>query len=139
MAALQAFHLAIPVHDLEAARGFYGLLGCCEKRSGRRWIEYDFMGHQLVAHLMPEAKKEVSLPIVDLRHLPLPHFGVVLTMPQWRELVARIRQSGIQFAVEPTVHSEGQADEHATLFLYDPSGNAFEFKAFSDLGQLFTS
>lgn len=139
MAALQPFHLAIPVHDLDAARAFYPLLGCRERRSGRRWIEYDLMGHQLVAHCMPEAKKEIAAPITDARHLPVPHFGVVLTMPQWRDLVARIRQAGLQFAVEPVIESEGRADEHATLFLFDPSGNTFEFKAFADLNQLFSS
>lgn len=97
------------------------------------------MGHQLVAHWVPEAKKEMAAPITDLRHLPVPHFGVVLTMPQWHDLLARIRNAKLQFAVEPTMENEGQADEHATLFLFDPSGNTFEFKAFSDLNQLFVS
>lgn len=137
MAALQAFHLAIPVHDFDAARSFYSVLGCKEKRSGRRWIEYDLMGHQIVAHLVPDSKKEIRLPITDIRHVPLPHFGVVLTMPQWRGLVDRIREAGLQFALEPLIEAQDEADEHATLFLCDPSGNTFEFKAFANPERLF--
>lgn len=137
MAALQAFHLAIPVHDLDAARGFYSALGWEEKRSGRRWIEYDLMGHQIVAHLVPDSKREIILPITDMRHVPVPHFGVVLTIPQWRQLVARVREAGLHFALEPMIEAEGEADEHATLFLCDPSGNTFEFKAFANPEQLF--
>ena len=137
MAALQPFHLALPVHDLDAATTFYRLLGCQERRRGRRWAEYDMVGHQIVAHLEPDARKDAGAAISDVRHLPVPHFGVVLAMSQWRTLVERIRSAGLQFALEPAIHSEGQPDEQATFFIYDPSGNAFEFKAFADLGQLF--
>jgi extradiol dioxygenase family protein len=138
MAALQPFHIAIPVHDLEAARAFYGgVLGFIEKRSGRRWLEYDLMGHQLVAHLEPEMKKEVTSGPLDERHLPVPHFGVVLTMEQWHGMVERIRRAGIPFAIDPAVRFEREENEQATFFLFDPSGNALEFKAFSDLNQLF--
>ncbi len=137
MTALQPFHIAVPVHDFAAARVFYGeVLGCVEKRSGRRYLEYDLMGHQLVAHLEPGMALSVKTA-VDERHLPVPHFGVVLTMPQWRRLVERIRQAAITFAVEPAIRSEGMPDEQATFFLFDPSGNALEFKAFADLDHLF--
>lgn len=138
MTALQAFHIAIPVHDFDAARAFYGgMLGCRERRSGKRWLEYDMMGHQLVAHLEPDMALKPAHAPVDERHLPVPHFGVVLTMPQWRELVERLRRAGARFAVEPVIRSAHLPDENATFFLFDPSGNALEFKAFSDLEQLF--
>lgn len=138
MTALQPFHIAVPVHDLDAARAFYGgVLGFIEKRSGRRWLEYDLMGHQLVAHLEPAMKKEVASGPVDERHLPVPHFGVVLTMAQWRDLVERIRDTGTPFTIEPAVHYKDEPNEQATFFLFDPSGNALEFKAFTDLNHLF--
>jgi extradiol dioxygenase family protein len=138
MAALQPFHIAIPVHDLDAARGFYGgVLGFIEKRSGRRWLEYDLMGHQLVAHLEPEMQSNAAGKRVDERHLPVPHFGVVLTMNQWLDMVERIRRADIPFAIGPTIRFEGEANEQATFFLFDPSGNALEFKAFADLNHLF--
>jgi extradiol dioxygenase family protein len=138
MAALQPFHIAIPVHDLDAARRFYGgVLGFIEKRSGRRWLEYDLMGHQLVAHLEPEMKINSGRNPVDERHLPVPHFGLVLTMEQWHGMVERISRAGIPFAIEPAVRFEGEANEQATFFLLDPSGNALEFKAFAQLNHLF--
>jgi extradiol dioxygenase family protein len=138
MAALQPFHIAIPVHDLDAARSFYsGVLGFIEKRSGRRWLEYDFMGHQLVAHLEPDSRKETVKGPLEERHLPVPHFGVVLTMSQWRDLVQRIRDAGTPFAMEPVIRFEGKPNEQATFFVFDPSGNTLEFKAFADLNHLF--
>lgn len=138
MSALQPFHIAIPVHDLDAARAFYGsVLGFTEKRSGRRWLEYDLMGHQLVAHLEPGLKSEVAHEALDERHLPVPHFGVVLTMAQWHGMVKRIREAGLVFAIAPAVRFEGAPQEQATFFIFDPSGNALEFKAFADLNHLF--
>ena len=138
MAAVQPFHLAVPVHDLDAARAFYGgILGCREGRSSKRWIDFDFMGHQLVAHLAPDAKIEREENAVDGHHVPVPHFGVILTMAQWHAMAERIRQAGIPFAIEPYVRFEGQPGEQATMFFFDPSGNAIEFKAFADFGQLF--
>ena len=138
MTSLQAFHIAIPVHDFDAARSFYGkVLGCMERRSGRRWLEYDLMGHQLVAHLEPDMSLVRLHAPIDERHLPVPHFGVVLTMLQWHELVKRIRQAGVSFALEPAIHCEGQPDEQGTFFILDPSGNALEFKAFADTSYLF--
>lgn len=138
MAALQPFHIAVPVHDLDAARAFYGgVLGFTEKRSGRRWLEYDLMGHQLVAHLEPAMKQAATGDALDERHLPVPHFGVVLTMEQWRGMVERIRGTGHPFAIEPAVRFGGEPQEQATFFLFDSSGNALEFKAFADLNHLF--
>jgi len=135
------FHLAIPVHDLAAARGFYGgILGCPEGRSAAHWVDFDLYGHQLVCHLMDGAR---PVPVtganpVDGHDVPVPHFGVVLELPAWQALAERLRAAGMTFVVEPHVRFAGQPGEQATLFLLDPFGNALEFKAFADIaGQLF--
>ncbi len=135
------FHLAIAVHDLAAARAFYGgVLGCREGRSAAHWVDFDLYGHQLVCHRVDDAR---PAPVaggnaVDGHEVPVPHFGVVLEMPEWNALAERLRSAGMRFVVEPHVRFAGQAGEQATLFLLDPSGNALEFKAFADIaGQLF--
>ncbi len=136
MATLRPFHLAFPVDDLDAARGFYaGVLGCAEGRSSGEWIDFDLYGHQIVAHLAPRAA-EASNP-VDGHEVPVPHFGVVLTMPQWRDLAARVEAAGIGFGVAPHIRFKGRPGEQATMFFRDPSGNALEFKAFADDAMLF--
>ncbi|MED5621522.1 VOC family protein [Ideonella sp. BN130291] len=132
------FHLAFPVHDLAAARGFYGgLLGCPEGRSSERWIDFDFYGHQIVAHLAPQAAQPAAHNAVDGDHVPVPHFGVILSMAQWRVLAERLRAAEVKFIIEPHVRFEGQVGEQATMFFLDPSGNALEIKAFDDLSQVF--
>lgn len=132
------FHLAFPVHDLAAARAFYGqLLGCAEGRSSARWIDFDFFGHQLVAHLSDGPRPERSVNPVDGHDVPVPHFGVVLEMARWEELAERLRTAGTRFVIEPGIRFQGQVGEQATMFLLDPSGNALEFKAFRDPSQLF--
>ena len=136
---LSPFHLAIPVHDLDAARAFYGgLIGCAEGRSAERWVDFDLYGHQLVAHLADGAEltPRATNP-VDGHDVPVPHFGVVLDWAAWHALVARLRAAGQPFVIEPGIRFAGQVGEQATFFLYDPSGNALEFKAFRDPGQLF--
>ena len=133
----QPFHLAIPVHSLSAARGFYGdLFGCPEGRSSDEWVDFDFYGHQIVAHLAPEAAPAVS-NAVDGHDVPVPHFGIVLEMADWQALADRLTAAGTEFVIEPYVRFKGQAGEQATMFFRDPSGNAIEIKAFADLGQLF--
>lgn len=135
---LRPFHLAFPVHDLAAARAFYGdVLGCAEGRSSDQWIDFDLGGHQIVAHLDPAAKHVVVENGVDGHHVPVPHFGVVLTMPDWEAMADRVRAAGISFGIEPHVRFKGQTGEQATMFFYDPSGNALEFKAFADDASLF--
>ncbi|MDH3371424.1 MAG: VOC family protein [Gammaproteobacteria bacterium] len=135
---LTPFHLAIPVHDLAAARAFYGsLLGCGEGRSSDTWVDFDLYGHQLVAHLSPNSPGIAARNAVDGHDVPVPHFGVVLTMPAWQSLAERLRRAGTQFVIEPYIRFQGQPGEQATLFLLDPSGNALEFKAFADMHQLF--
>lgn len=137
--SIRPFHLAIPVHNLEQAREFYGqVLGFREGRSSDHWIDYDCYGHQLVVHLdesMESADKAHNQ--VDGHAVPVPHFGVVLDMPTWQELADRLKEKGIEFAIEPYIRFKGQPGEQATMFFYDPSGNALEFKAFNDLSQLF--
>lgn len=138
---LTPFHLAIPVHDLAAARRFYGgLLGCAEGRSAARWVDFNLYGHQLVCHVADAAQAvqdHASNP-VDGHEVPVPHFGVVLDLPRWRALADRLREAGVRFVVEPHTRFAGQPGEQATLFLLDPSGNALEFKAFADIdAQLF--
>ncbi|MEN9418277.1 MAG: hypothetical protein RI988_1897 [Pseudomonadota bacterium] len=132
------FHLAFPVHDLEAARAFYiGLLGCREGRSSPEWVDFDLYGHQVVAHLAPEECNPAATSQVDGDAVPVRHFGVVLPMAEWHALAERLQAAGTRFIIEPHVRFKGLAGEQATLFFLDPSGNALEFKAFADLGQLF--
>jgi extradiol dioxygenase family protein len=131
------FHLAFPVDDLAAARAFYGgVLGCPEGRSAETWIDFDLYGHQIVAHLAPARAKAHHNP-VDGHDVPVPHFGVVLTMQPWQALADRLMAAGVDFVIEPHVRFKGQPGEQATMFLLDPAGNALEFKAFADLGELF--
>jgi extradiol dioxygenase family protein len=133
------FHLAIPVHDLSAAREFYvGLFGCAEGRSDSHWVDFDLFGHQLVAHWDPAAKPHVQVKnSVDGHDVPVPHFGVVLEWGAWHALAAKLAGAGVQFEIAPHVRFVGQPGEQATFFLYDPSGNALEFKAFQDPSRLF--
>ncbi len=135
--SLRPFHLAFPVHDLVAARAFYGgVLGCREGRSSDQWIDFDFHGHQIVAHLAEGAGDAAANP-VDGHDVPVPHFGVVLTMTDWRALADRVRAAGVAFGIEPHTRFVGQPGEQATMFFRDPSGNALEFKAFADDAMLF--
>ena len=137
--SLSPFHLAIPVHDLAAARAFYGgVFGCPEGRSSAEWVDFDLFGHQLVAHLDPSLSPRVrTTNVVDGHDVPVPHFGVVLSWEDWHALADRLRASGQRFVIEPGIRFKGQIGEQATFFLYDPSGNALEFKAFRDPTQLF--
>ena len=130
------FHLAFPVDDLAAARTFYGgVLGCAEGRSSDEWIDFDFFGHQIVAHLAPAPDRTASNP-VDGHDVPVPHFGLVLPMQDWRDLADRLTGQ-VDFVIEPTVRFAGQPGEQATMFFRDPSGNALEIKAMADPGALF--
>ena len=130
------FHLAFPVDDLAAARAFYhGVLGCAEGRSEARWVDFDFRGHQITAHLAPrlaEASNEV-----DAHAVPIPHFGLIVDMAVWEELRDRLIAAGTKFVIEPYIRFEGEPGEQATMFLRDPAGNALEFKAFADLESLY--
>ena len=140
MSKLTPFHLAMPVHDLVAARRFYGeLLGCPEGRSSDQWIDFDLFGHQFVAHL------DERLAVDERRHhnpvdghdVPVPHFGVVLDWEDWEALAARLRAAGVSFVIEPYIRFQGQVGEQATMFFLDPSGNAIEVKAFADIKSLY--
>ncbi len=137
--AIAPFHLAIPVHDLASARAFYGeLFGCPEGRSSHEWVDFDFFGHQLVAHLDSTATAHVRTHNpVDGQDVPVPHFGVVLGWDDWHALVARLKARNQSFVIEPGIRFAGKVGEQATFFLYDPSGNALEFKAFRDPSRLF--
>ena len=136
--AADPFHLAIPVNDLAAARRFYGeVLGCPEGRSAPDWIDFDLYGHQLVAHLDPTPRAGAHHNPVDGHDVPIPHFGVVLSMARWQDLAARLTKAGTKFDIAPTVRFKGQPGEQATMFFRDPSGNALEFKAFADRRSLF--
>lgn len=133
------FHLAFPVKDLGSTRAFYGgLLGLREGRSAPLWIDYDFFGHQISAHVKPEACRAAEVNDVDGDDVPVRHFGLVLEWDDWERLVARLTGQGTQFLIEPHVRFQGQVGEQATFFLRDPSGNALEFKAFRDRSKLFS-
>lgn len=138
--SLRPFHIAFPVDDLAAARHFYGtVLGCPEGRSSEQWIDFDFFGHQIVAHHKPAApdapKRHANA--VDGHDVPVPHFGVVLTQQDWQALADRVTAAGVTFVIEPYTRFAGQTGEQSTMFFLDPAGNALEFKAFADLSQLF--
>ena len=135
---LPPFHLAFPVHSLAAAREFYGeLLGCPEGRSSDAWVDFNFYGHQIVAHLAPEEAGQVRRNTVDSHGVPVRHFGIVLPLAEWEALAARLRAKGVQFLIEPYIRFRGQPGDQATMFFLDPSGNALEIKAFADIIQLF--
>ena len=132
------FHLAFPVHALIEARRFYGeLLGCAEGRSSDEWVDFDFHGHQIVAHLAPEEAGHRQSNAVDGEQVPVRHFGVILDLDAWKALAERLKAAGIRFIIEPQIRFQGQPGEQATLFFLDPSGNALEFKAFADDAMVF--
>lgn len=132
------FHLAFPVDDLERARSFYGaLLGCAEGRASARWVDFDFFGHQITAHLAPEAVGAPATNAVDGEEVPVRHFGAVLDWDAWEALAARLREHDVAFLIEPQVRFAGQIGEQGTFFVRDPAGNALEFKSFRDRARLF--
>jgi extradiol dioxygenase family protein len=135
---LPPFHFAFPVDDLAAARAFYGgLIGCPEGRSAEQWVDFDLHGHQIVAHLAPGMVLERASNPVDGEEVPVPHFGLVLPMEQWRVLAERLEGADVEFVIPPTVRFAGEPGEQATMFLLDPAGNALEFKAMADPAKLF--
>ena len=138
MSAAPLFHLAFPVHDLSAARRFYGgLLGCAEGRSSDEWVDFDFYGHQIVAHLAPEETRQQRTNAVDGDAVPVRHFGVILSLSDWQTLADKLTHAGTRFIVEPHVRFKGEVGEQSTMFFLDPSGNALEFKAFADPSRVF--
>lgn len=137
-APLSPFHLAFPVDDLAKAREFYGeTLGCPEGRSSPEWIDFNFYGHQIVAHLAPEESGTAQRNAVDGHGVPVRHFGIVLPMADWEAMAARLKAKGIAFVIEPYIRFKGEPGEQATMFFQDPSGNALELKAFGDITKLF--
>lgn len=139
MTPLSPFHLAFPVHDLAAARAFWGgVMGCPEGRSAETWVDFDFYGHQIVTHLSPGAGDSV-VNAVDGHGVPVPHFGIVLSMDEWKALATRLTEAGVEFAIAPYIRFEGEPGEQATMFFRDPSGNAVEMKAFADRTKLFAT
>lgn len=138
MTSRPRFHLAFPVRDLSEARAFYGtLLGCPEGRSSDEWVDFDFFGHQIVAHLSADSVSDKAHNEVDGEQVPVRHFGVILTLKEWRTLADRLKQSNVDFVIAPDIRFEGQPGEQATFFICDPSGNALEFKAFDDESRIF--
>ena len=138
--SLRPFHLAFPVNDLEAARKFYcDVLGCTVGRSASRWIDLNFMGHQITAHLVDDAPTDAAHNAVDKKAVPIPHFGLVLNMPQWEEAAERLKSLSVDFIIKPTMRFKGKPGEQATMFFRDPAGNAIELKGVADEGKLFAS
>ena len=138
--SVQPFHLAIPVYDVPLARAFYrDVFALEEGRSSKTWVDFNFFGHQLVIHHHPKTpgQEQATTNPVDGHDVPVPHFGVVLTWPQWENLAERLKAQDTKFVIEPYIRFKGQVGEQATMFLLDPCGNALEFKAFKDMGQLF--
>ena len=132
------FHLAFPVVNLDESRRFYGeILGCEEGRSSEHWIDFNLFGHQIVAHLAPEAVGVRHKNEVDADHVPVPHFGIVLPMDEFQDFAENLKSKGVEFIIEPKIRFAGEVGEQATMFFLDPSGNALEFKAFADFSQVF--
>ncbi|GAA6156162.1 VOC family protein [Pyruvatibacter sp. HU-CL02332] len=132
------FHLAFPVDDLARARAFYGgLLGCAEGRSSESWVDFDFHGHQIVAHLAPVEAGRAATNAVDGDNVPVRHFGLILAWDQWEALSDRLKQANTDFIIEPHIRFKDQPGEQATMFFLDPAGNALEFKAFRDDADIF--
>jgi extradiol dioxygenase family protein len=137
---LPPFHLAFPVHDLAVAREFYGeLLGCSEGRSSSEWVDFNFYGHQIVAHLAPDECGHRQTSAVDGHNVPVRHFGAILSLAEWDALAARLKSGGTKFVIEPYVRFKGEPGEQATMFFLDPSGNAIEVKSFGDRSQVFAT
>ena len=140
MTSIHTFHLAIPVHDLEKARSFYGsLLGCAQGREAENWIDYNFFGHQLSIHLKPEETTHVQANEVDGKQVPVRHFGAILPWEEWHALADKLKAADIKFVIEPYIRFKGEVGEQATMFFLDPSGNALEFKSFKDMSQVFAA
>ena len=138
MPATPLFHLAFPVRDIAEARNFYGdLLGCPEGRSSEAWVDFDFYGHQLVAHLSPAECGLAATGQVDGDAVPVRHFGAILGMDVWTALADKLQAAGTRFIIEPHLRFKGEVGEQATMFFLDPSGNALEFKSFADISQVF--
>lgn len=138
--SLSPFYLAIPVYDLAAARAFYGnVFGLAEGHSSAQWVDFDFFGHQLVIHEHPRTSSQESVHSnpVDGHDVLVTHFGVILGWEEWGALAERLKSFGTRFVIEPYIRFKGQVGEQATMFLFDPCGNALEFKAFKDMAQLF--
>lgn len=137
--SIPRFHLAMPVDDLQAARDFYGgVLGLAQGRSSDTWVDWNLHGHQFVTHLAPGRSTGIHNP-VDGHDVPVPHFGLVLSVEDFHELAGRLRDAGTDFVIEPYVRFEGQPGEQWTMFFHDPAGNALEFKAFADDAQVFAT
>lgn len=134
------FHLAFPVADLPATEAFYaGLLGCPIGRRAEKWIDFDFFGHQISAHLKPEETRLAKTNAVDGDQVPVSHFGAILDWDQWESLSAKLHKAGIEFIIEPHIRFKGEVGEQATMFFLDPSGNALEFKSFKDKAKIFAA
>ena len=137
---MNPFHLAIQVHDIEKARDFYlNVMSCTEGRSDDKWVDFNFYGHQLVCHLNPSLNKDEKIAsiknTVDGHGVPVPHFGVVLEMKVWETLAGKLKEAGVKFEIEPYVRFKDKPGEQATMFFYDPSGNAIEIKAFKNISE----
>lgn len=138
MSKLSPFHIAIPVHNLEACRTFYrDILNCEEGRSSDHWVDFNFFGHQLVIHFKEKSSEKAPTNAVDGKHVPIPHYGVVLSWDVFHTFAKSLKQKNIHFIIEPYIRFEGLVGEQATMFFKDPAGNALEFKAFKDINQLF--
>lgn len=136
--SLRPFHVAVPVDDIPKARSFYrDIMGCEEGRSAEEWVDFNFFGHQWVIHYKPKSTEAIHHNAVDGHAVPVPHYGVVLEWNQWHDLVDKLKSHNIEFAIEPYIRFKGEVGEQATMFFYDPCGNALEFKAFKDIEQLF--
>ncbi len=136
---LSPFHVAFPVNDLETTKAFYkSLLGCTLGREADAWVDFNFFGHQISAHVKPEETASVQRNEVDGKNVPVRHFGVILPWDEWHKFAERLK-GRVSFIIEPCIRFKGEVGEQATMFFLDPSGNALEFKAFREQAQIFAT
>ena len=134
------FHLAFPINDISETKSFYKkILGCKVGREDVKWVDFDFFGHQLSAHVKPDELKNTKKNAVDGKDVPVRHFGVILEWEAWHSLSEKLKENNISFIIEPYIRFEGEIGEQATMFFLDPSGNALEFKSFKDPEQIFAN
>ncbi len=132
------FHLAFPINDIEETKSFYKKHFNCEiGREDKKWVDFDFYGHQLSAHLRPEELKNTKKNSVDGKDVPVRHFGVILEWETWHQLSSKLKENNVDFIIDPYIRFKGEVGEQATMFFLDPSGNALEFKSFKDSSQVF--
>ena len=138
MKSMRPFHLAFPVYDIKKTIDWYvSYLNCSVGRKSKRWVDFNFYGHQISAHLIDQKNKKDEINLVDGKKIPSRHFGIILEMNDWKNLVTYLNEKKINYVIKPNIRFKGQTGEQATFFIKDPSNNVLEFKAFQNDNKIF--